>query len=586
MKTFNLSANIENRSFEKEQYIVTPNTQRAVQSIINDFQSGIHAFTIIGSYGTGKSSFLLAFEADLDKSNKQKRLFNPQNLSFTTDYEILSIGGDYTELSTLLRRKLRIEGHDNSILDELKEYHNKLKAQNKFLLIAIDEFGKVLEHAAKNNPEQELYFMQKFAEFVNVQSNQILLLTTLHQNFSSYAKELTETQKNEWTKVKGRFKEITFVEPIEQILYLASKQIQERKEITIGNNTDKLYNLAKETGFISNSISNVTARQLYPLDMFSAYSITSAITRYGQNERSLFTFLFSKGVNSFLDFIPHNNSTFNLQNVYDYIIYNFYSYLKDANADSMSWSSMQVSIERVEGLDWESKNQMQDAIAIIKAIGLLNLYSIASFKLTQKQMAEYAYWAMNISNAELIINKLIQFKIIRYASYKQRLMLFQGTDMDLEAEIDKAGVVVSRPIVFIDDLNLFFNKRISPVKAHYYHRGTPRFFDYEILEEPLDIVPTGDTDGYIELIFSSKKNALGQIMKFSAENKHALIFAFFNNTDEILDHLHNIRKYQYILDKVLIDKGDQVAVNEITKLKEYEEILLNKAISDNLFPPM
>ena len=52
---------------------------------------------------------------------------------------------------------------------------------------------------------------------------------------------------------------------------------------------------------------------------------------------------------------------------------------------------MQVSIERVEGLDWESKNQMQDAIAIIKAIGLLNLYSIASFKLTQKQMAEYAY---------------------------------------------------------------------------------------------------------------------------------------------------------------------------------------------------
>ena len=583
MKTFNLSANIENSSFEKEQYIVTPNTQRAVQSIINDFQSGIHAFTIIGSYGTGKSSFLLAFEADLDKSNKQKRLFNPQNLSFTKDYEILNIVGDYTELSTLLRRKLRIEGHDNSILDELKEYHNKLKAQNKFLLIAIDEFGKVLEHAAKNNPEQELYFMQKFAEFVNVQSNQILLLTTLHQNFSSYAKELTETQKNEWTKVKGRFKEITFVEPIEQILYLASKQIQERKEITIGNNTDKLYNLAKETGFISNSISNVTARQLYPLDMFSAYSITSAITRYGQNERSLFTFLFSKGVNSFLDFIPHNNSTFNLQNVYDYIIYNFYSYLKDANADSMSWSSMQVSIERVEGLDWESKNQMQDAIAIIKAIGLLNLYRIASFKLTQKQMAEYAYWAMNISNAELIINKLIQFKIIRYASYKQRLMLFQGTDMDLEAEIDKAGVVVSRPIVFIDDLNLFFNKRISPVKAHYYHRGTPRFFDYEILEEPLDIVPTGDTDGYIELIFSSKKNALGQIMKFSAENKHALIFAFFNNTDEILDHLHNIRKYQYILDKVLIDKGDQVAVNEITKLKEYEEILLNKAISDNLF---
>lgn len=580
---FSLSANIEYCSFDETQYIVTPNTRKAVQSIINDFQSGIHAFTIIGSYGTGKSSFLLAFESDLAGKNKQKKLLNPCNLSSAKDYEILNIVGDYMDLSVLLRQKMGIDGTGNSVLDELKSYYNVLKAQNKFLLIVIDEFGKVLEHAAKNNPEQELYFMQKFAEFVNVPSRQILLLTTLHQNFSSYAKGLTETQKNEWTKVKGRFKEVTFVEPIEQILYLASKQIQERKKISIEKNVDKLYNLAKETNFISDSVSFETACQLYPLDMFSAYSVTSAITRYGQNERSLFTFLFSKGINSFSDFTPHLNSTFNLQNVYDYITYNFYSYLKDVNADAMSWSSIQVSIERVEGLNWNSESQMHDAIAIIKAIGLLNLYGIACFNLTQQQMAEYARWAMNVSDAEAIIKKLIQFKIVRYAAYKQRLMLFQGTDIDLEAEIAKAGVVVSRPVVFIDDLNLFFNKRISPVKAHYYHRGTPRFFDYEILEEPLDIVPTGDTDGYIELIFSSKKEALKRVIEFSAENEHALIFAFFNNTDEVLDHLYNIKKYQYILEKVLIDKADQVAVSEIVKLKTYEETLLNKAISDNLF---
>ena len=38
----------------------------------------------------------------------------------------------------------------------------------------------------------------------------------------------------------------------------------------------------------------------------------------------------------------------------------------------------------------------------------------------------------------------------------------------------------------------------------------------------------------------------------------------------------------YLLERVL-DKNDRVAVNEIQKLKEYEETLLNKAISDNLF---
>lgn len=582
MKEFSLSANIESSVFDATQYIVTPNAQRAAQSIVDGFRSGIHSFTIIGSYGTGKSSFLLALEADMAKKNKQKIFVNPKNITSLKDVEVLNIVGDYAELSYLLQKKLRIEGRQNSILDELRSYCNELKAKNKFLLIVIDEFGKILEHAAKNNPEQELYFMQKFAEFVNVPSRQILMLTTLHQNFASYAKELSQEQKNEWIKVKGRFKEITFVEPIEQILYLASRLVHPSAK-TMDDNTDKLFPLAKEMRFVSDAMSASTANNLYPLDVFSAYSITSAITRYGQNERSLFTFLSARGINSLMDFVPHANTTFNLQHVYDYIVYNFYSYLKDANADSMAWSSMQVSIERVEGLDWESRTQKQDAIAIVKAIGLLNLYAIASSTLTEEQMVRYAQWAMNIPNAAVIIHRLIQFKIIRYARYKQRLMLFQGTDIDIEAEIDRASAIVSRPIVYIDDLNFFFNKRISPVKAHYYQRGTPRFFDYEILEEPRDIIPTGDTDGYIELIFSSKKDTLKRVMEFSSENEHALIFAYFNNTDEIIDHLYNIQKYDYILTKVLLDKEDRVAVAEITKLKEFEETLLNKAISENLF---
>ena len=59
---FNLSTNIENGFLMRSQYVVTPNGRKAIQSIINDFHTGIHSFTIIGSYGTGKSSFLLAME--------------------------------------------------------------------------------------------------------------------------------------------------------------------------------------------------------------------------------------------------------------------------------------------------------------------------------------------------------------------------------------------------------------------------------------------------------------------------------------------------------------------------------------------
>ena len=581
-RTFSLSANIENGFAEGMQYLVTPNAKNAIRNIVNDFHSGIHSFTIIGSYGTGKSSFLLALEADLKKTGKQKYLLDPKILSDAKTFEIMNIVGDYAEMSTLLSRALNIEGNTDSILDSLKNYYNQCQRKGKFLLIVIDEFGKVLEHAAKNNPEKELYFLQKLSELINVPTRQIMLLTTLHQNFGAYAKGLTKEQTNEWTKVKGRFKEITFVEPIEQLLHLASIQLQEQQRRKVTENILKLAELAKSTRFVSQDFSVDTAMQLYPLDLFSAYTITSAIRRYGQNERSLFTFLAAKGSNSISEFEADDHLTYNLQNVYDYILYNFYSYLKDANADSMSWGAIKVSIERVEGQDWSDKNEMLNATKLVKAIGLLNLFGTAGFKLTERNLTDYAREAMAIDNAKEIIQKLSAKKIIRYAAYKERLVLFEGTDIDLEAEIIEAGMKVARPDSIVDELSVFFNRRISPVKAHFYQKGTPRFFDYLIREEPLDVVPTGDTDGYIELIFSTNKKVLAQIKEFSAENDHALIFAYFTNTEAIIEHLYNIKKYLYLLERV-IDKSDRVAFSEIQKQKEHEENLLNKAISVNLF---
>ena len=581
-KTFSLSANIENGFAEGMEYLVTPNAQKAVHSIVSDFRSGIHSFTIIGSYGTGKSSFLLALEADLKKAGKRKYLLDARNLSDAKSFEIINIVGDYAEMSTLLSKALNMEGNSTSILDSLKSYYAQCQKRGNFLLIVIDEFGKVLEHAAKNNPEKELYFLQRLSELVNLPTRQMMLLTTLHQNFGAYAKGLTEAQANEWTKVKGRFKEITFVEPVEQLLYLASSQLQEKKPPTPASNITPLYELAKETRYVAKDFPLDTAARLYPLDLFSAYTITTAIQRYGQNERSLFTFLAAKGTNSISEFEPSDHLTYNLQKVYDYVLYNFYSYLKDANADSMSWSTIQVAIERVEGQDWSDNEEMLQAVKLVKAIGMLSLFGTAGFKLTEQNLTDYAREAMGISNASEVIQKLSAKKIIRYADYKERLMLFEGTDVDLEAVIRDAAMTVPRSDAFADELSIFFNHRVSPVKAHFYQKGTPRFFDYMIREEPIDIVPTGDTDGYIELIFSTHQKALEDIKKFSAESEHALIFAFFTNTADIIDHLYNIKKYMYLLEHI-IDKNDRVAVSEIQKLKEYEETLLNKAVGDSLF---
>ena len=581
-RTFNLSANIENGFAKDARYIVTPNAKKSIGNIVDGFKSGIHSFTIIGTYGTGKSSFLLALESDMQRRTPTNLLFNPTILSSEADYEILNIVGDYCDMATLLQRKLNQGKSDDSVLDTLDAFYRKCQKQRKFLAIVIDEFGKVLEHAAKNNPEKELYFLQKLAEYANEPSRQILLLTTLHQNFSSYANGLREEQRNEWKKVKGRFKEITFVEPIEQLLHLASVQMQEDRKTHALSNAKNLYRLAVETGFVAKDFDEHTATQLYPLDTFSAFAITTAIQRYGQNERSLFSFLATRGEDSVTDFQPEERLTYNLAKVYDYISYNFQTALNEANSDSMTWASMRRAIERTESLSWESEKQTNTAKNIIKAIGLMNAFGNAGFRLDAKQLYRYAKWALDTSDAESVIDRLIKTKIVRFADYRGRLVLFEGTDVDLEGEFHEAGLVVPRPIHFIEKLSLFFHQRISPVKAHFYQKGTPRFFDYKILDAPERTSPVGDTDGYIELIFSTQKNALQELKAVSASAGLALVFAYFKDTENLISHLHNIDKYEYLL-KTTVVETDNIARGEFMKLMEHEQDLLNKELSDSLF---
>ena len=65
-----------NRNLE---YIPTTNAKQVYVQITNNYTTGTHSFNVIGSFGTGKSSFLLALEQHL---NEKKNYFNAINGSF------------------------------------------------------------------------------------------------------------------------------------------------------------------------------------------------------------------------------------------------------------------------------------------------------------------------------------------------------------------------------------------------------------------------------------------------------------------------------------------------------------------------
>jgi hypothetical protein len=577
---YTLSINIEQGINEDFRYIVTPNATQVVGNIVSSFQSGTHSFTVVGTYGTGKSSFIMALEQDLKKKSDWELIQNIGQFNGYKDFEFLNIVGDYTTLMRLVGEKIGYESISESknFFKALDSYYKMVCDKGKFLFIVIDEFGKILEYAANNNPEKELYFIQQFSEYVNDSNKNILFLTTLHQNFSAYARKLTEGQRNEWIKVKGRFKEVVFVEPVEQLLYLATEQLSYINRNRINEFAlEEVYNIAQKTKFISDTLLYDTVKKLYPMDIFAALSLTLAIQRYGQNERSLFSFLNSNQLN---DEKVKASKTYNLSDAYNYITYNFYTFLSEANADSMNWRAMRVALERTETV--LSIEQMNDAIHIVKAIGLLNLFGSASVSVSKELLCQYAKLAMGVDNPESIMKELEGYKIIRYANYKNQYILFEGTDINIEHELLEAAKCVPRPTTITDDIKLYFENRIVPVIASYYKTGTPRYFEYSITNEAIVSIPTGDTDGYINLVFPLSLNYTKQnIIELSVASE-CIVYVYFDNTQDIIKYLYEIEKLKYVREHTLGDNTDKVAIKEIENMLAYEKTLLNRAINESL----
>jgi len=576
---FSTSVNIIRDTDRDFNYIPTPNAKQVVGQIVNDFKKGIRSFNVVGTYGTGKSSFLLAFEQSLLGT---KRYFEP-NFIDKAKYDFIKIVGAYTSMIEDLSEKLDVQAKkdlEENILSEIFNRYHALGSGNKVLFVLIDEFGKFLEYASKHNPEKELYFIQQLAEFCNNPKHNIVLITTVHQSLESYAYGLSKTQQQEWTKVKGRFREITFNEPVEQLLYLASEYVAENFATkTSKTEIDACLKLTTDTKAFNfnKDFLNEIAHKLHPLDILSANVLTLSLQRYGQNERSLFSFLESTDHTSLAKFNKKENPFYNLSNVYDYLNFNFYSFLTSKyNPDFSAWGSIRSSIEEVERAFDANIN---DYIKTVKAIGLLNVFSASGSNLDLSFLVKYMEMACGVVKADKIIKDLEAKKIIRYRNHSKRFILFEGTDLDIQSALIEAANKISEVV----DITTLLKKHIQfpPVFAKQYSftKGTPRYFEFVISDMPIKEIPEGEIDGFVNLVFNDKLNE-NHIQEQSKLQEEAILYCFFKNSAEIKNLLFEIEKIGKVLEE---NKDDKVAKRELENIIEAQIRLLNHYITDSIY---
>lgn len=575
---FTPSVNIIRDEEQDLKYIPTPNANLSFNQIVNDYKTGIRSFCIVGPYGVGKSAFLWAFDKSL---NSNKQYFGAFNSSKVKKFHDIKIVGSYASFKDAFAKQIGIRKKDystNDILIHLSRLYNSHEKSKTGLLIIVDEFGKFLEYAAKNNPENELYFIQEITEFVNDSRQEILFISSLHQDFNGYARNLTNTQQNEWDKVKGRIKEITFSEPVEQLLFLASERLAEMNIRPKNNDLDKLFKVIEKAKIfpLRDYFDKHFATKLLPFDILAASTLTLALQKYGQNERSLFSFLESSDFKGLKDY-QQGYSPFNLSDVYDYLIHNYHSFLTTKfNPHYSQWAAIRVAIERVEGV---FDKYTEDEIKLVKTIGLITIFSPASAKIDVNFLTGYSIFALGVSQPESIIRELERHKIILYKSYSSKYNLFEGTDLDIELAIDEAGNVVEKVTNVIHHLDKYYDFPYISAKAATYQKGTPRFFAFYLSEELETILPEGDVDGFINLIFSNSVSEK-EIREFSKKNKEAVLFGLFKNTEEIKNILFEIQKVEKVKEA---NVDDRVAMRELGNILQSQVKRLNYAVLKNIY---
>jgi hypothetical protein len=576
---FTISTNIIRDSARELNYIPTPNSNRVVNQIANDFKKGLRAFNIIGSYGTGKSSFLWAFQQSLQG---KKKLFNI-NLLPNPKVEILNFIGEFKSITNVFADTFDVnqpKHQTENILSEIFNRYHGLGKKSPLLILMIDEFGKFLEFASQNSPERELYFIQQLSEFANNPDHNIIIITAVHQNFDAYANELSQAQKQEWTKVKGRFREITFNEPVEQLLFLAAEHLKQNLTDKITQSDIKAaLNIARKSKAFNTNAAYAAdvSTKLFPLDLIAANILTLSLQKYGQNERSLFSFLESTDHTGINSFDKMANPFYNAACVYDYLTFNFYSYLNSRyNPDFAAWSAIKNSLEEAERVFDEN---LEDYIKIIKTIGLLNITAASGSDLGRDFLVNYSTTCLGVKNANKIIDKLEDKKIILYRTYNKRFILFVGTDLDISSALIEAGNKVNEIVDISTLLNKFYQLPPILAKSYSYLNGTPRMFEFKISEYPISEVPMDDIDGFINLIFNEKLS-LSEIKKNSANEEEAIVYGFYKNSKTIKNLLFEIEKTRKVIEE---NDHDQAAVKELNNILFHQQNLLNHYILNNLY---
>jgi hypothetical protein len=629
------------------EYIITPTARQVLKRLSDGLveNSPHRALTLTGPYGVGKSAFavfltrLLACPSGHGLSARRqleeidpataKGLFSlsvfkksrkgflpilitsrrvPTSTCFLQSLHaaVSKIGAKQfrlvaKDLQRLMRGAERKSFTDSTlVLDALTLVARTAKADGySGLLILIDELGKLFEFAARCPQQADVFVLQQLAEQAS-RSNDfpVLLLGLLHQSFEEYGQHLDMASRKEWAKIQGRFEDIAFLEPPEQLIRMIAAALQWKSGPPAPKLRKSVAELAKAAvrcGIVPVGLRHAEFEELaiaaYPLHPCALIALPYLFRRFAQNERSLFAYLSSLEPRGFQEFLTkHQLSVENppfvrLEELSDYFTENFgLGLFRQPHAKR--W------LEAVDVLD--RKDNLEPLhVRLVKTIGILNALGEFSPLCAKEDVINLATVdsASPTSQARAGLEFLKDQSILTYRKFNDTYRIWEGSDVDLEEKIAEGERRTRASLSLAAGILSHLKQRPFVARRHSFETGALRFFSVhyvdDLSEVPKPTPGAEDGDGRILVCLSaspSQAQSFQQAAKtppFALENLLIAIPQFIGQVRSAVAELAALR---WVWDNTPELRDDRAARRELALRVIDAETLLKTQLHRLLDP--
>ena len=489
-------------------YVITPSVRDAALRVLAGLspESWQRAFRVVGPYGAGKSAFgvfltqlfrergrgpAMALLAEtmgnpVDIAPWRPSIISGRRVSFGRELlRVVIRGCDEGCVATFadLRAKASLMLDQDSGFDAgavtvlVAELAAGLRSRTgEGLLLLIDEMGRFLEYAAANIGTEDPSIFQLLAEQAGGRSGaDVAVIGFLHHRFADYVAGMGSWIEEEWSRSSERYEELSFGGTTEQSLFMLARALEPTQPHrgAVRRRAEEIYGEAVDRSLFAVPSDDVVqvAPNLYPLHPAAVASLASAMRRFGQNERSLFSFLQSMEPASF--------KRFALSTLYCadhwYLVPSVLDHLAATIGESPGGNHARRWSLAFDALAVAS-DLASDHRDVLKTVALVAILEPVPGLIAN---AETIAWSLGIDENDvmLILDELAKRNLIYRRPYRGDYSLWSSSSVDLSRWLDEARIRIRTPQKLEDISHLLTSSRPAVAHRHYHETGTLRTFE-------------------------------------------------------------------------------------------------------------